>query len=200
MKLLAISSPDFIPDEARIINGLFRTGLEYIHIRKPECTLDQLRVLLDEIDEEFISRIAVHQHHQVVSEFDIFRLHFTESIREKTNENELKNLKMRGYCLSTSVHDVEEMANLSPYFSYTFFGPVFDSISKSGYKSLLAKDFYLEKKYKTVPVIGLGGITISNQQQVKDMNFDGAAILGILWQEPSKAIEVFTSLANAIKS
>lgn len=194
MKLLAISSPDYIPEEARIINGLFREGLEYMHIRKPGSNADQLKTLLSGIEEEFVCRIAIHQHHELASGFGIRRLHLTELVRKTTDHHELESMKDQGISLSTSVHHLDDIADLSSHFSYTFFGPVFDSISKQGYKSALKKDFFLEKKYKRIPVMALGGIDISNIQRVRNMNFDGAALLGSLWQNPSEAIEVFKSL------
>jgi thiamine-phosphate pyrophosphorylase len=199
MKLLAISRPDFISDEARIINGLFREELEYMHVRKPGCTTAELEALLSEIDKAYISRIVIHQHHELAPAFGITRLHLTEAARNNAAQNEFENLKKQGFTLSTSVHTPEEIADLSTSFSYTFYGPVFDSISKSGYKSTLTKDFILGEKYKTVPVIGLGGINISNLGKVKDMNFDGAAVLGILWQNPCEAIEVFRSLSKIVR-
>ena len=198
MKLLAISSPEFIPDEARIINGLFREGLEYMHIRKPGSSVAQLKILLSGIEKAFANRIAIHQHHELALEFEITRLHLTESERKTKDLYTLENLKKRGFFLSTSVHNLKEMKTLNNHFSYTFFGPVFDSISKEGYKSALNKDFFLEEKHKSIPAMALGGIDISNIQQVRKMNFDGAAILGALWQNPLKAVEVFQSLNTIV--
>ena len=36
MKLIIITSPDFIPDEARIVTELFKAGLDLLHVRKPK--------------------------------------------------------------------------------------------------------------------------------------------------------------------
>ncbi len=79
-------------------------------------------------------------------------------------------------------------------FNYTFLGPVFDSISKSGYGSALPDDFFLTKTQKKIQVIALGGIDIANLDKVRKMNFDGAALLGTLWANPKKALEKFVEI------
>ena len=43
MKLIVITSPDFIPEEARIITGLFEVGLDLLHLRKPGSTIEACR-------------------------------------------------------------------------------------------------------------------------------------------------------------
>ncbi len=195
MKLIAISSPEFIPGEAAIINSLLREGLECMHIRKPGSTRDDFAGLLSEIEPAFFDRIALHQHHELTAEFGVRRLHFTETERRITSDAQQEKLSKNGFALSTSIHDLVELDNISPALSYTFFGPVFDSISKSGYKSAVAKDFFMVEKSKRIPVIALGGIDVLNIQNVRKMNFDGAAVLGALWRNPSRALEIFRTLA-----
>ena len=198
MKLLAISSPEFFPEEADIINSLFREGLECLHIRKPESRADDFAQLLSGIQPDFIGKVSIHQHHELASQFGIKRLHFTENERRKTAQQELNKSIADGYILSTSMHDLDEMETTSMSFSYAFFGPVFDSISKVGYKSSLPDNFFLEDKFKKIPVIGLGGIDASNLQDVRKMNFDGAAVLGVLWKDLSKSLEVFRLLVDSV--
>lgn len=198
MKLLAISNPEFIPDEAEIINSLFREGLVCLHIRKPESDPVDFNSLLNKIDSEFLDRISIHQHHNLAGEGGIKRLHFTEKERKLTSTETLEKLKSDGFALSTSIHDLSELNNLSPQFSYTFFGPVFDSISKLGYKGVLPVDFYLKPEIKKIPIIGLGGIDCKNLKKVMKMNFDGAAVLGILWRDRDNIIANFRKLRDVI--
>jgi len=198
MKLLAISNPEFFPDEAALINSLFREGLVCLHIRKPESSEDKYRALINEIDPDFSDRIVIHQHHRLAEEFRIKRLHFTEKDRKMADPKILKILKSNSFLLSTSVHDLAEMNSLSPHFSYTFFGPVFDSISKMGYKSVLPDDFYIKSEIKKIPIIGLGGISTGNLEKVREMNFDGAAFLGSLWKEPENVIAKFREIRDVV--
>ncbi|SEI61120.1 thiamine-phosphate pyrophosphorylase [Dyadobacter koreensis] len=198
MKLLAISNPEFIPDEAELINSLFREGLVCLHIRKPESSEDKFRALINRIDPDFIDRIAIHQHHNLTEEFGIRRLHFTEKDRKMVDPEILKTLKSNTFLLSTSIHDLAEMDSLSPYFNYALFGPVFDSISKTGYKRVLPDDFYIKSESKKITLIGLGGISTENLEIVREMNFDGAAILGMLWREPENVIAKFREIRDVV--
>jgi len=195
MKLLAISSPDFIPDEAELINSLFREGLVCLHIRKPESVKDEFSALIEKIEPEFRGRISIHQHHDIANEMGVKRLHFTEMERKMTSVQIMKDLKSDHFLLSTSIHDLAETENISPYFDYTFFGPVFNSISKSGYKSALQEDFSLKNETRKVRIMALGGIDHTNVDKIKKMNFDGAAILGALWTDPGKAVETFRKIS-----
>jgi thiamine-phosphate pyrophosphorylase len=194
MKLVAISSPAFIPEEAELINSLFREGLMCLHIRKPESSREECRTLIKKIKPQFSDRISIHQHHDLAGELGIKRLHFTEKERKATSAEILQNLISDQFLLSTSIHDLADTYHLSPYFRYTFFGPVFNSISKSGYKGVLSDDFYIKPENKQIPIIGLGGISIDNLEKVYAMNFDGAAVLGTLWKNPDHTVEAFRKM------
>ena len=75
---------------------------------------------------------------------------------------------------------------------------MFDSISKQQYRGVAGNDFYLTDEQKPVPVIALGGIDAGNIKKVSEMNFDGAAVLGAIWNEPAKAVENFKIIKNVI--
>lgn len=194
MKLIVISSPDPIAEEPQCINQLFEAGLEYFHLRKPDYTQEQLRQLLLQIEPEHYAKIALHQHHELAGEFEINRLHFTEKNRSITPAAKLLKLKSEGYCLSTSVHSTAALQQLPPCFSYTFFGPVFNSISKPGYVATIPTGFCLTETEKVVPVVALGGIDAENISQLPLMMFDGTAILGSIWTQPEQAIDTFTRI------
>lgn len=100
--------------------------------------------------------------------------------------------------LSTSVHDLQTLQQLPSQFSYAFFSPVFDSISKQQYKGVVGEDFCLTDEQKPLQVIALGGIDADNVSKLVAMNFDGAALLGSIWNEPEKAVENFKKTNHAI--
>lgn len=60
MKLIVITSPDFIPEEARIITGLFEVGLDLLHLRKPDATAHEVGNLLHGIPKEYRKQIVIH--------------------------------------------------------------------------------------------------------------------------------------------
>ena len=193
MQLIVISHPDTVVNEARIINQLFETGLMRFHLRKPDWDEQRVSGLLRQIDERYYPYIALHQHHHIAIDFAIRRLHYTERDRLATEQDKLAYQKGQGYVLSTSIHDIIEFSSLPP-FDYTFFGPVFNSISKPGYQTKLTEDFRINRNNSQPKIIALGGVERSNLGKLKAMGFDGVAVLGTIWSDPAQAIINFDIL------
>ncbi len=187
-ELIVITHPEMLPGEAGIINRLFGHGLARLHIRKPGASEAQLRALLEQLDRQYSNRIALHQHHKLAAAFGITGLHFPESDRLAQSGKHWKKLQSEGFVISTSLHAAADVENLSDCFDYVFLGPVFDSISKKGYRGRMAADFRLEKHHYAGKVIALGGIEADNLPSVFKMGFDGAALLGSIWQDPENAL------------
>lgn len=197
--LIIISSPTAVADEATIINALFDEGLKKLHLRKPSIALDEMCVLIEKIKPQYRHRIALHQHHEMAGDLGINRLHFTEGRRKEMSKENLIQLKLANNKLSTSIHQTEEYTHLSPCFEYTFFGPVFNSISKQGYTPTITDDFIFPVRSKHPRVIAIGGIDATNIQKAMDMQFYGVAALGTIWQKPGECIQQFKVLLKAWK-
>ena len=192
--LLVISNPIAVPDEATIINGLFDEGLEIFHVRKPGIDIFEIDELMKKIKSEYYQQIAIHQHHQMANRYGIQRFHFTEAARNEADEQNLIQLKNSGCSLSTSIHQVSDYQSISSCFAYTFFGPVFNSISKQGYHATIGDDFVFPLLPDRPQVISIGGIDEANIQRAISMKFTGVAVLGALWQQPHNAVEKFKAL------
>lgn len=175
--LIVISSPTAIRNEPSLINQLFDEGLSVFHLRKPESSSQELVLLLQEINSEHHSKIALHSHHYIAKSFGINRLHYTEASRKQLTEADFSENEN---VLSTSVHSVEDYKNLSDHFSYAFLSPVFNSISKPDYEAQQFDLNGLDKKRST-KLIALGGIDEHNCSKVYEMGFDGIALLGSVW-------------------
>ena len=195
MELIVISDPGVIIDEAIIVNQLFKAGMKRFHLRKPDWSGTKVIDILTKIDKSFHGQIALHQHHYLAEYFEIKGLHYREQDRMLTSPDQLIRKKSQGYALSTSVHDLKILKSMDA-FHYVFFGPVFDSLSKSNYKSKLSASFYLDKTGINPKVVALSGIKDSNLNQVREMNFDGAAVLGALWNNPYQAVANFKRLKD----
>jgi thiamine-phosphate pyrophosphorylase len=196
MELIVISNPGHIADESIIVNNLFQSGLKCFHIRKPESTIETVRELINGIAPRFYHRISLHQFHAIAPEYGIKRLHYTESVRTRSNQKKLQSKVDDGFALSTSVHDISMLPALT-YFDYAFYGPVFNSISKPGYQSKLPAGFKLDKTNIKTKVMALGGVEAGNLIRIKNMGFDGAAVLGTLWNE-HKALARFHQLKESL--
>ena len=197
--LVVISNPTTIDGEATIINKLFDEGLEILHLRKPRVPIDEIKQLLQKIKLQYHHKISLHQHHEMARDFDIKRLHFTETNRIETSNEVLIKLKTANYIFSTSIHQVQEYKNLATTIDYTFFGPVFNSISKTGYSAVTAKDFVFPVQVDHSKVFAIGGIDAINILALKKMQFNGAAVLGSIWQNTGESILQFKALQKAWK-
>lgn len=194
MKLIVLAAAHSVAQEAQVINHLFEAGMDCFHLRKKMMQEKELVTLLEAINPACYARIALHQHHAIAPAFGISRLHFTVQQRQATTAGKLQELRAAGYTLSTSVHAADELVWLAPFFNYAFLGPVFNSISKPGYPGVFDNGFRLTDAQKKTGVIALGGIDAGNISLVRQMNFDGAAVLGALWNRPDSAVDVFNAL------
>ncbi|MFZ6013505.1 MAG: thiamine phosphate synthase [Bacteroidota bacterium] len=184
--IIVISSPEPVAYEASIINQLFDEGLEVLHVRKPHASEPEVISLLKEIKQIYYHRIALHQFHELAVDFGLKRIHFAEKKRLKADHNELQRLKRSDVILSTSVHQVQSYRNMPDLFAYSFFGPVFNSISKPGYNTTLPDNFVFPAEPGRPDVIALGGIDESNVKKIRSMKFDGIAVMGAVWQSPNR--------------
>lgn len=211
MELIVISKPSFFKGEAQLINELFDLGMQRFHLRKESADQRAYELLLREINPCYLERIALHQFHELAVDFDIHRLHFKE--KERIAGRHLDFLKKADTILSTSIHSIIHLPDLI-HFKYTFFGPVFQSISKKDYPGMIPADFKLPQNAglkasqrgvenlspSMTKVIALGGITDSKISQLQQMNFDGAAVLGALWNAPELAVPNFKKIKQACQT
>lgn len=176
--VILISSPSKVSAEAPLINRLFDEGLELCHIRRPNASEKDVRSLIEQIESRYHNKLTLHQHHQLADDYAISRLHFTEHMRLQLTSVTAEQLKHSGFTLTTSVHCTQSFSQLNGVFSYSFIGPVFNSISKPGYNAH-------PEAWNTYPpantkAIALGGITANNIHYLKG-HFDGVAVLGAIW-------------------
>jgi len=188
MELIVIAHPKMLKDEALLVNQLFDAGLPIFHLRKPEADEAAHRKFMDGILPQYHNRIALHHFHALANDYNIKRLHHTERFRKSSTVCDFS----QPYTFSTSIHQLAEIDQISHYH-YSFFGPVFNSLSKPGYMGITDARFSVNKS-KTTKLIALGGIDLNNIDQVKAMNFDGFALLGSIWNEPAQAIINFKKI------
>lgn len=178
MKLIVTTTPTYFVEEDKIITALFDEGLEILHLRKPNTAPVYAERLLTLIPEKYRKRIVVHGHFYLKEEYKLRGIHLNQ-------RNPLIPENYSGQT-STSCHSLEEVKDKKSNFDYVFLSPIFDSISKEGYKSpftpeqlrTASKNGIIDKH-----VIALGGIDENNIQQIKDYGFGGAAVLGGLWNK-----------------
>lgn len=197
MKPIVISNPTNISNEHSLLNSLFDEGLEYFHLRKPGFTSQEMEAYLLKISPIHFSKIILHSHHELVDKYLLKGKHKTAANLNAGSNNTY---------ISTSFHTLEEMKNCDKNYEYVFLSPVFESISKQGYKSNFSSEelnnyFSSLTKNSTFfhqEVIALGGINQHNALKALKMGFEGIAVLGSIWLS-DKPVQTFREIYSIYK-
>ncbi len=190
---ILISPEKDLKNEISILNQLFEAGLECFHLRKPTKNKEEVVAYLNQIDSKFHQKIVLHTFHELVNEFNLKGIHFSENMRIQHIDHPSKyfiNLNMFGKTISSSFHEIKEVEDCYFEFDYHFLSPVFDTISKENYHG---RNFNVTEVDKDI--IALGGITTENINQIKDLGYKGAAVLGSLWNSENP-VEYFKNLRS----
>lgn len=184
VKFIGITTEGVLPHEARLIAVLLDNGLYRLHLRKPAFTKEETEALLQTIDSRYYDRIVVHDHFELAVKYRLAGVHLNR-------RNPVPPAITGNYtpALSRSCHSIEELSHNEGY-AYQFLSPIFDSISKSGYRSAFTPKELTEAAEKGIigeQVIALGGIIPERIADLKTWHFGGAALLGFLWQNPTEA-------------
>ena len=79
---------------------------------------------------------------------------------------------------------MEEISKYKNDYDYLFLSPIFDSISKVGYKSGFNDEELLNASVDGIideRVIALGGVTFDKIPYLKELHFGGVAMIGGLY-------------------
>lgn len=204
MKLIVISHPENNLKEAEHVSLLFNAGLETFHLRKTGSNEEELEKVLRKFPPVYYNRIVIHSHYRLLEKYNLKGIHLTEWFLQKVNTTELKEViataRKRKLTVSGSFHSVEALENIILKLDYVFLGPVYDSISKKGYSSKINLEHAASflRKRRNFEVIAIGGIDDFNIRQLRSVGFDGAALLGSLWNDTDPSAK-FQTIQNAIK-
>ncbi len=169
--------------EIRAIEQLFVKGLELIHVRKLDVDektyFAYIKSLLDVCEP---SSITIHHRDDLAAKYSLGGVHLSYA-------RSIEFSPIEGYRYSVSCHTIEELVEVHRmgFAQYQFISPIFDSISKQGYSPSI--DFEQLRSYlsqaRSTKTVALGGIDKCNTPQVKDLGFDGIALLGAVWNSDS---------------
>jgi thiamine-phosphate pyrophosphorylase len=203
MKLLLISPQTDLPHEITTANRLLDMGLHRYHIRKPHYTTAQYQQYIEQILPQHRRRLVIHGSYELYNKLKIGGIHLNSAAR--TDKEVWEQLKaIPSSAISTSFHSWQEIDKNSFPYRYIFISPLFDSISKAGYKAAVAIPDISQTRKKAEKnntfcpqIIGLGGINPQTISQLIQHDYDGAALLGTIWQSPDP-IAAFVEVVLAI--
>ncbi|MBO9637556.1 MAG: thiamine phosphate synthase [Siphonobacter aquaeclarae] len=177
--LVAITEDEGLSPE--LVQRLFESGLDYLYWRSAAPT-----DALSSLPAAYVSRILVARETPIP-----FLRHSKEQERDA-----------KSHSFSTSIHRLFDWPGLSA--DMVFFSPVFPSISKPGYgptaplAETAAEISRIRQEIPVLPLlIALGGVTPANVRMLVAAGFDGAAVMGTLWQAPDP-VAALRALQNAV--
>jgi len=203
MHLIIISPPDDHPDEPEVVGRVLQQSSATFHLRKPGQTNWQLSEYLKQVPANLHRRIMVHGHPRLLAQFDIKGIHFTEKARIG-NHPRIRQTRHDhpDCCLSSAFHRIADIPESDGLFDYILLSPIFDSISKPGYRAAFGhsdlKRFLSRTKHT---VIALGGLDTQRAAMAASLRFNGIATLGAVWQtaaSPEKAARQLSAVCLAI--
>lgn len=172
--IIAVTPPYFFEGESEKINKILSEKMaNYVHIRKPEANVLEIEKLIRGINSEFHPLLKLHDHFELLDKYSLGGIHLNSRCSE---------MHPKAKSISVSIHSLEEIEGKEK-FDYFFISPVFDSISKKGYKAAYDLNL-LSQKIQGKKAIALGGVTPEKFPLLGSLGFSGAALLGHFFSTP----------------
>lgn len=180
MRIVVITPPSFVTGEAETIRRLLDGGINRIHLRKPNAKEPDMRRLIEALPEEYYPRLSLHDQHRLAVEYRLGGVHL----------NARNPLRPEGFTglVSRSCHSLDELQACATTTDYRFLSPIFDSISKNGYRSAFDEETLRRAAARGVidaRTLALGGVEPERLPQLHEWGFGGAALLGCIWRDTS---------------
>lgn len=193
--------PEALPHETLLLQNLMQDEWDFLHVRKPDYSKDELINFLELIP-NYHHKVVLHSHFELIQEFDLAGINLNaKTMANLSHQDELTSacdmrelclkdgqVYVRGECpdlVSYSAHRFSEVQQLAFQTDYVFLSPIFDSISKLDYHSAFDDYEVLTAFLKDTDrrIIALGGIDNTRIEMCKDLGFDGYAMLGNIWRK-----------------
>lgn len=164
--------------ERQTIVSLLDSGrLEFFHVRKPSYSVRDMKLWLEAFPVRLRERLCLQDCIGLANAFGVGGVHLNK------RNGGMTTVGYRGR-ISYSCHSLEEVRQMKPKADYVFLSPIFDSISKQGYKSKFSKEELQKAAREAVideKVFALSGIDEGKFGELEEMGFSAAALMGSLW-------------------
>ena len=189
---IVITLPRVMEGEAKALLEICKEPCApIVHIRKPESSEAEVERLLNRLKASGcdMSRLTIHYNEPLARKYGLGGVHL--------RGEELEKGAGAGLRRSLSTHSWKEVQQYAGRVDYLFISPLFDSISKPGYRSGLdPEETFSRLAHHAGRVVALGGISSDTMTQVERLGFNGAAVLGAVWSVDEGRIDVKKSLKN----
>ena len=178
MRRIGITPETAVFREQQRITAWLRSGqADYFHIRKPRFSEQQMRDYLSPFPLDVRARLSLHDFHNLAEELQIGGVHLN-------SRNPVLAETLKGQRVSASCHSIDEFAQRQSECDYCFLSPIFDSVSKQGYRSAFSPEV-LKKAFAegrlNEKAVALGGVTPEKVAVLEEIGFSSYASVGEMW-------------------
>lgn len=207
MLKILFTYPEALPHETLLLNNLMEGDWDFLHVRKPDYSRDEMINFLELIS-NYHHKVVLHSHFDLLDEFEVAGININrKAFADIAYEDELTSACDQRFLLvknghlyvngsipdlvTYSAHSFREIQDLPFKVDYVFLSPIFDSISKTGYQSAfndaeVLTAFLLATKER---VIALGGVDANRIPICVELGFKGYAMLGDIWKKYFSQVE-----------
>ena len=184
MKLIIQTLPTYFVEEDKIITALFEEGMDVLHINKPESEPLYMERLLSLLPTKVYGKIVIHQNYYLMKEHDLKGIHI-----DNPNVPVPDGFKRH---VSRSTNKISDLKSFKKECDYVMLHSLFDSLHDEVKASLTIEEMQEARRAGLIDkhVYALGGMSLENVQQAKDMGFGGVVICGDLWNRFSIQHEI----------
>ncbi len=214
MRTIVITKPEFFCGEASAIAQMLASRrADTVHIRKPGAARQDVERLISDIPTPLRHRLVLHDHHDLAAAYALGGIHLnsrcplppddwttpTATGCPTTSMGWTKTVDGRRLTVSRSCHTLDELRQWRDRCDYLTLSPIFDSISKQGYRAAFTAEELRRAAAEGIideKVMALGGVTFARLAEVERMGFGGGMILGDAWRnEPT--VKVVLTIAGS---
>jgi thiamine-phosphate pyrophosphorylase len=196
MELIVVSSSRQKEGEAGDVIRMFEAGLTRFHLRKPGVSKKYIKDFIEQIPRKYRKQIVIHSNHSFAFTYGLGGIHISKKHRKKKFRLRMKimwyRIRKPGLIITRSCHKLGDLtADRNPY-SYVLLSPIYDSISANS----LSASFNRRGLTNTIAqsphkVIAMGGAEPGKFQEIADLGFSGAAVLGYIWRGSGDRVALF---------
>ncbi|MDR0970954.1 MAG: thiamine phosphate synthase [Bacteroidales bacterium] len=176
-RIIGISAEDIVCNEHKKIEQYLERGIDFFHIRKPNFSLKEMKDYIEKFSPNIRKRLTIHYYIELCLEYSLGGVHFNEK------NISLNDFRFNGVRKSYSAHKEQEVEKYYKEMDYIFLSPIYDSISKQGYKSKFSFEKLRKMELENKKVIALGGVKKDKFEELKALGFSGCALKGELWNK-----------------
>ncbi|MCD8298742.1 MAG: thiamine phosphate synthase [Opitutae bacterium] len=189
--IVVMSPQGSVRDEAKLVTELFKNGLAVYHLRRPRWQKVRFKKFIEQIPEQFRSRIVLHHYPDLVAKYNLGGFHLGPNAEIP-----------QGYTgsLSAQCMQYSDAEKFGKRCRRLMLGPVFlkddrditiPTRTPQEFSAIIS--YWRKKNGSRTKFFAFGGVSGQNIATCKHLGFDGVTLVSAIWDsaDPVKAFKEF---------